>query len=189
MGIFAEFTNAAVGLVKLGPSLDRKQRQEIRDAVGELADELTRALVLAEAYLAGAKNSRDSADLAIYLRDAPNKLMQSFSEYKICGGLYALEDRFDRVFDPTRLSVAAGSLGEFRALIQSLSFGERMVIDDLDGLMAKLRGLADELDATAPGEHDAVRAKIMATMTVEMTRLEDQKKLIKKSMREAFSKM
>ena len=189
MGVLSEFTNAGLNLVKLGPKLDRTQRREMRDAVGELADELNRALVLTETYLAGAKNAGDAGELARHFRDAPNRLMQDFHEYKVCGGLYDLEDRFKRIFDPMKLSVSVGNAGEFTALIQSLSQGERMILDDLDELMQRLRRLADEIDLATPDEYEAVRAKALSTLSVEQERISGHKKLIKKTMREAFSTM
>lgn len=189
MGVLSEFTDAALGLVKVLPQLDRDQRREMRDVIGELADELKRALTLTETYLAGAKNSRDAADLTAYFRNAPNALMQGFSEYKICGGLYGLEDKFRRLVDTTRLSVSAGNLAEIRTLIQSLSYGERMIIDDLDDLVVRLRQLADEVDASAPDEYEVVRAKALATLKVEEVKLGNHRKAIVSSMREAFRKL
>jgi hypothetical protein len=189
MGVLSEFMDAAIGVVKVGPKLDRAQRQEIRDVIGQLADELDRALTLTEAYLAGARNSRDAADMAAYFREAPNKLMQGFNEYKICGGLYALEDRFQRAFDPARLSVSAGNLQQFRRLISSLGYGERMIIDDLDDLMIRLRSLADDIDQAPHDEYAGVRDQVLAVLRLEEVKLRNKKKEIKSSTREAFRQL
>ena len=100
------FFNAAKSIVSLGASTNASCRQDIREIVGKLSDELDRALSLADSYLVGAQFSKDNAELSRYLASVDGTLMTSFNEHHICAGLYQLADKFGQVFDPTRFSVS-----------------------------------------------------------------------------------
>ncbi|HET6764770.1 MAG TPA: hypothetical protein VFH27_13890, partial [Longimicrobiaceae bacterium] len=106
MSTLQAFFSAAKSVISLGATTNAAARKEIRDVVGELADELDRALGMADSYLAGARYSRDDAELVQYLARARGALMDGFHEHHVCAGLYQLADRFGQVFDPTRFSVS-----------------------------------------------------------------------------------
>ena len=99
---FKVFLESAKSIITLGASTNATARQEIRDVVGNLGDELDRALSLTDSYLVGAKFSIDDNELAKYLADVDGKLMGSYFEHHICAGLYHLADKFEQVFDPCR---------------------------------------------------------------------------------------
>ncbi len=189
MGVLSEFGKAIVSIVKFGGKLNKDQREGVRKVVGELADELDRALRLAQFYLEGAKNIRDKNELSEYLRSGSQKLMGSYSEYKICAGLYDLHDRFDQIFDPVKLAVAIGNIDKIHALIDSLSHGERMVIDDLDSLFVSLRDLADELDASSQDEEESLKKEIQVMLKIEHSKLEEHRNTIKETMRQVFDNL
>lgn len=151
---------AAKTIVKLGAATNAACRQDIRDVVGQLADELDRALGLADAYLVGIRFSKDDAEMASYLQSVSSKLMNNFYENHVCAGLYSLADKFEQVFNPTRFSVSIGSKSEIKDLIQHLKDGERAVIDDLNEMVAQLQDYAMQLHAAKPDEIATLKDRI-----------------------------
>ena len=95
MSLVSNFKDLA-GLVKLIPALVKLNatgRQKIRDAVGTVADELIRGLMLVQSRIEGAKVLARSTDkgskaaLQTYMAKTTGKLFDAFSEFKICRGL------------------------------------------------------------------------------------------------------
>ncbi|MGJ8678091.1 MAG: hypothetical protein ACSHX0_11280 [Akkermansiaceae bacterium] len=189
MGVISEFTKSITNIVRIGGKLNNDQRKEIRDLVGELGDELDRAIRLAQFYLEGGKGIRDSLEMSDYLVSGSHKLMGSYHEYKICAGLYALHDRFDQIFDPVKLAISVGSIQKIHDLINDLSHGERMVIDDLDSMFLSLKELANDLQNAAPDEEEGIKNSIKVALKIEHQSLEEHRKRIKMTMREVFDNM
>jgi hypothetical protein len=133
---FKAFLDAAKSIVTLGSSANAAARQDIRDVVGKLGDELDRALSITDSYLVGAKFSIDDVD---------RKLMGSYLEHHICAGLYQLADKFEQVFDPTRFSVSISNYNEIPKLIGELKNGEQVVLDDLSDIANNLRDYSNQL--------------------------------------------
>lgn len=146
---FKAYINAAKAIITVGASTNAAARQEIRDVVGKLGDELERALVITDSYLIGAKFSIDDNELSKYLADVNGKLMNSYYEHHICAGLYHLADKFEQVFDPTRFSVSISNYNEIPRLISELKNGEQVVLDDLTDIANKLRDYSQELNSGA----------------------------------------
>ena len=142
---FKAFLDAAKSIVMLGSSANAAARQDIRDVVGKLGDELDRALSITDSYLVGAKFSIDDAELCKYLADVDGKLMGSYLEHHICAGLYQLADKFEQVFDPTRFSVSISNYDEIPKLIGELKNGEQVVLDDLSDIANNLREYSNQL--------------------------------------------
>lgn len=174
------FFNAVRPIVTLGASTNASCRQEIRDVVGKLSDELDRALLLADSYLAGARYSKDDTELFQYLSQVDSKLMSSFLEHHICAGLYHLADRFDQVFDPTRFSVSVHSYREIPELISHLKNGERAVLDDLDEMARQLKDYASRLRSASPTETDGVKQEIFNAIDYHRHELEKHRKTVKR---------
>ncbi|ALN85536.1 hypothetical protein LC55x_2268 [Lysobacter capsici] len=183
MSTIKAFLEAAKSLVTLGAGANAAARQQIREVTGQLADELDRALSLADSYLVGVRFSRDDHELAAYLYDARSKLMGSYHEHHICAGLYQLADKFGQLFDPTRFSVSLDSYSEIPQLIEHLKNGERAVIDDLDELIGQFQDLAARLDAAPAGQKDDARAAILASADYFRDKLVQQRKQLKSSRR------
>jgi len=136
---FKAFIDAAKSIINLGAATNASARQEIRDVVGKLGDELDRALSLTDSYLVGAKFSVDDTELARYLAEVDGKLMVSYREHHICAGLYQLADKFKQIFDPTRLSVDLTNYSEIPRLINELMNGEQVILDDLHEMANQLK--------------------------------------------------
>ena len=173
------FFDAATSILSLGASTNAACRREIRDVTGKLADELDRALSLADSYLAGVRDPRDDAALVGYLRDAGGALRTLLGENDVCGALYHLADRFAQVFDPTRFSVSVTSHHEIPELIDKLRDGERAVIDDLEEMVGSLRDLAHDLDSAAPEDVKPVRNRILAAVQAHRAEVKAQRAQIK----------
>jgi len=144
---FKAFIDAAKSIITVGASTNAAARQEIRDVVGKLGDELDRALSITDSYLVGAKFSIDDNELSRYLADVDGKLMNSYYEHHICAGLYHLADKFEQVFDPTRFSVSISNYNEIPQLVSELKNREQVVLDDLTDLANKLRDYSLELNS------------------------------------------
>lgn len=164
------FFDAAKAVVSLGASTNAACRQDIRDVVGQLADELDRALVLTDSYLTGARFSKDDQELILYLQSANSKLMSNLYENHVCAGLYHLADKFEQVFQPTRFSVSLQSRSEIPELIRHLKNGERAVLDDLDEMIQQLQAYSYKLQAVAPLDTKTVKDEI--TQAIEYHRVE-----------------
>jgi len=154
------FIDSAKAVVSLGASTNAACRQDIRDIVGQLADELDRALVLADSYLLGVRFSKDDQELGIYLQSASSKMMSNFYENHVCAGLYHLADKFEQVFNPTRFSVSVQSYREIPDLIASLKNGERAILDDLDEMIQQLQNYSYKLGTTSPSDMAVLKEDI-----------------------------
>lgn len=183
------FFDAAKKIVLLGASTNAAGRQEIRDVVGQLADELDRALVLSDSYLVGVRYSRDDQDLIQYLQTASSKLLTSYHEHHVCAGLYQLADKFRQVFDPIRFSVSISSHQEIPALIGQLKNGERAILDDLDEIVAQLQESAYQLSAASSDQRDAVRLGIMNSVLDHRHQLDRHRKKIRTLRRQVIDKL
>ena len=139
------FINVAKPIITLGASMNAAARQEVREVVGKLGDELDRALSLTDSYLVGAKFSIDDNELARYLADVDGKLMGRYQEHHICAGLYHLADKFDQLFDPAKFSVSFSNYNEIPRLIDDLKNGEQVVLDDLTDIVNELRNYSSQL--------------------------------------------
>jgi hypothetical protein len=171
MSTLKAFFAAVKSVISLGAATNANARKEIRDVVGELADELDRALSLADSYLAGARYSRDHAELVQYLGRARGALMDGFHEHHVCAGLYQLADRFRQVFDPTKLSVSMASYRTIPELIDHLKNGERAVSDDLQGMVDEMQDSAAALHAASPEDAEAVRKNALARIDTRRAEL------------------
>jgi hypothetical protein len=105
MKITQDLIDGLVTLIKLGPKLNGKQREDIRKIVGELGDELQRALKMSIIYLEKAQRISDDQEYSTYLSNATGKLLSAFNEFEICSGIYGLHDKFNQAFDPARYSI------------------------------------------------------------------------------------
>jgi hypothetical protein len=134
-------------LVKLIPKLVKLNaagRQKIRDAVGDVADELIRGLNLVQARVEGAKvlarsSSKGSkAALQKYMAETTNKLFAAFSEFKICRGLRETRDEFVRPFALARAAVRVENIRKIDDLLDLLEQDERLIIDEVGPLLKDL---------------------------------------------------
>lgn len=170
---------ALVDILSIGPKVNATSRKEIIDVVGNLTDELDRALAYGESYLTGVRYSIDDAEMVRYLSDAENKLMRSFMEHHVCAGLYHLADRFTQLFDPVKLGVSLENHGEIVALINMLQNGERSVLDELESLVNDMRDYAEKLHNAAPHEVDKVKTSIATCVEYYKGKIASKRKMLK----------
>lgn len=183
------FFSAARSIVTLGAQTNAANRAEIRNVVGGLADQLDRALALADAYLGGALVIKDRRELEIYLVGSYSKILQDFHEYKVCSALYQLADEFKQVFNTKRLSVSVGELAEMKLLIERLRDGERAVIDSLDATMQRLAGLGVELGSTSARKAPDVRRQVVAAVADGRKQIARHRRQVKALTRRITDKM
>lgn len=146
LAIFKELVDWILIIPKL-VKLNATQRQETRDAVGSVADELNRGLELVAIRIEGAKiiasakqrNARN--ELVTYLNHDvwKNELSKAFSEFKICRGLREKRDHFKQLFHPAKAAVRRENRTKVTALFNQLEYDERMIIDEVGSLLTKLR--------------------------------------------------
>ena len=189
MGVIADLKDLISDLLSLGSKVPREGRQDIRDAVGELADELERAINLAIAYVVKAKAIRDKPKLVDHLRNARPELLRECKEYDICKGLYGLEDRFRRTFDPVRHTVEIGELNSIISLISDLRVGERSVIDDLHDMIRSLEGFADNIERSMPHELPGMLERLEVNLDHEQQSLEQKRQDVKRMLRRVIDEM
>jgi hypothetical protein len=181
---FKAFIDAAKAIVTAGASTNATSRQEIRDVVGKLGDELDRAFSITDSYLVGAKFSVDDNELARYLADVEGKLMNSYYEHHICAGIYQLADKFSQVFDPTRFSVAVAHYAEIPRLIDELKRGEQVMLDDLQDMAANLRHYSSSLHAGT-----MTRSQILDAIEYHRKEIDRYRRSVKARRREILQKL
>jgi hypothetical protein len=151
LALFQELTEWILMVPKL-VKLNSKQRQEIRDVVGELADELDRGLQLVKFRVDGAiriatSSSSPPGELDAYLAESEVKLSNSFSEFKICRGIREKRDHFAQLFHPAKASIRTENIGKVERLLGELERDERLIYDEVGPLLNDLR-VAARADAT-----------------------------------------
>ncbi|MNB84854.1 hypothetical protein D3C81_1142320 [compost metagenome] len=181
---FKVFLEATKSIITLGASTNATARQEIRDVVGKLGDELDRALSLTDSYLVGAKFSIDNNELSKYLADVDGKLMSSYYEHHICAGLYHLADKFAQVFDPTRFSVSLSNYSEIPQLVGELKNGEQVVLDDLRDIADKLRDYSSQLYSSK-----MTREQVLAAVEYHREEISRYRQSIKNKKRTLLNKL
>ena len=181
---FKAFIDAAKSIITVGASTNAAARQEIRDVVGKLGDELDRALSITDSYLVGAKFSIDDNELSRYLADVDGKLMNSYYEHHICAGLYHLADKFEQVFDPTRFSVSISNYNEIPQLVSELKNREQVVLDDLTDLANKLRDYSLELNSGSTS-----RDQVLSAVEYHREEVNRYRKKVKSQRRTLLSKL
>lgn len=181
---FKAFLNAAKEIITIGASINAASRYEIRTVIGELGDELDRALLLTDSYLVGAKFSIDDNELSHYLADVNGKLMNSFLEHHICAGLYHLADKFKQLFNPTKFTVSIASFRLIPKLIDELKNGEQVVLDDLQDIVDQLRNYSDSLHAGR-----ITRAEILGAIESHRKEIGRYRQSIKIQRRSILSKL
>lgn len=152
MGILDTFKTLGewVLLIPKMVKLNTDQRQEIRDAVGGIADELTRGLNLVTQRIEGArrialsKEKGAKEELVVYLDENIGKLFEAFSEFKICRGLREKRDHFKQVFHPAKAAVRRENIDQVTHLLYELESDERMIIDEVGPLLNDLRKSANK---------------------------------------------
>jgi len=189
MSTIKAFFDATKAFVSLGATTNATCRQTIRETVGQLADELERALVLADAYLAGVRYAKDDQDLIQYLQGARMKIMTNLTENHVCAGLYQLADRFEQIFDPLRLSLSIGSYHAIPALIQHLKNGERAVLDDLDVIIQQLQDYAARIYTASQADLPALKRELDQSLEGYRTQLSTQRAAIKSLSRQAIDSL
>jgi len=189
MSTLESFLKAGRAFIAAAASTNATCRQEIRDVVGLLSDELDRGLSLADTYLAGARYSADDAALGRYLAEARARISDNLREHQVCAGLYQLADRFEQLFDPVRFSVSIAHLGEIPELIRHLKDGERAVIDDLGAMADDLFDHASRL-AHAPADRlDAVRQDLCAALQSHRHDLDQHRKKVRRLRRRVIDRL
>ncbi len=189
MKIAQDLIEGLVSIIKLGPKLNNQQRAEIRKIVGELGDELQRALKMSIMYLEKAPRISDDQGYSDYLSGATGKLLNAFNEFEICSGIYGLHDKFNQAFDPAKYSVNIGNIQKVHELIDSLSNGEQMVIDGMDKLTEELRNMSWDFDSATGEDKEAIRTQINTYIKLSINSIESDRKSIKNTVREVIKVM
>jgi hypothetical protein len=180
----AQIVKELKSLVVAAAKLNQKERQEIREVVGELLDTLCDGLDMTIVYMNHAKHARDH-ELVEHLLHAREVLRRSFSEFKVCGGLYNLRDRFSRIFDPVRASISVGHIKEIGYLVNDLACGERSILDFLEDRGIWMTEQADKMASMTPGstEWQRARTKLLADLQSHIAVLQDKRNELKRDVR------
>ncbi len=179
MSTLGVFFDAAKAALTLGPKTDAAGRQEIRDVVGQLADELDRALSLADSYLAGVAYAENDLALVQYLQGGHGRLMGNFREHNVYAAMTHLADKFGQVFDPAKFTVSLDSHADIPKLIRHLADHERAVLDDLAGMDQQLQGYAAKLGAANDKQAAALKKDIAKSAEYHRHEFAEQRKKLK----------
>jgi len=161
MSTLQSFFDASKAIFALGPKTDIAGRAQIRTLVDRLAEELDRALSLADSYLAGLGYAEDDLELTQSLQGGYGKLTSHFRDHHIQAAMRHLADQFHQVFDPAKFTVPLAPHAELPTLIEHLADGERAVLDDLAAADRKMQELAGRLEV-GNGKHSVAVRKDLA---------------------------
>lgn len=189
MSAFEDIRRALLDLVTTLPSMNRESRKEIREVILELESELERSINLAVIYLEGTYRIKPEIELIDHLANAPSRLMDTFNQFKICAGIYGLSDKFNQIFDPTRLAVNAGKSQKIANLLQNLMSGERMIIDILRDTTEFLADSANDLRTLSGAEFNERRDQLQGRIELEVKELKSQIKLVRSTVKDVLVKM
>lgn len=181
---FKTFIDLAKSIIEIGAKANASARADIRNAVGELGDELDRALSIADSYLIGAKFSEDDHKLARHLACIDGTLMNSYHEHQICVALDHMADRFKQTFDPAKFSVSLSRFNEIQKLIEELKNRERVVLDDLSEITDQLRDISSQLL-----DGDISRKEVLESVERHRNTIGDYRKEIKNKRRELLDNL
>jgi hypothetical protein len=174
-----------VNLVLKMPDMNAQNRQQVRDAVGTVADELIRGLGLVRSRIEGAKVLARSSDrkaaamLQTYMAETEAKLFDAFSEFKICRGLRETRDRFVRPFDLAKASVRMQSRETIDSLLNELEQDERMIIDEVGPLLDELKKAAGKKKPT----------QFLSLADAKIEDIQKREKRLRKLARDVIDKM
>lgn len=183
MSSIDRFLKTSKELLSWASNLQTREKEELIQIVGGLADELNRSLTLFTVYLDGIRINPDDR-LAGYLRTGRGRVLQSFREFEICGDLYSLHSRFGSLLDPATLSVNVANIGSIGKLIQDLASGERFIYGALDHDFSTLEGFASRMESalgqTEPGEQlRTLRSELNQTVDTMVETLRSQQREIR----------
>jgi hypothetical protein len=142
LGLFKEFTELLP--TKL-ISKNSDMRKEVVDVVSDLADELSRGLELAILRMQGAKQLDSDQELIDYLSNSGHVLVSLHSEFKICKGLRNLRAKETTIFDKPSYAVDVSNRERIKSLLSEMEKDERLIYDELGGLLQDGYGLAQRL--------------------------------------------
>lgn len=137
------FKDWAIKFIPAAINKNREMREEIRAIIGDMADDINGGLHIIIMRLRAAKRLDNRQEFVDYLNNSEGEIFRSFSEFRVCAGIRNLEDRFKRLFDPTRTAVDLSNVSEIQDLIVSLESHERLIFDMLSGNMNRIRDAAN----------------------------------------------
>lgn len=185
MAIISDFVDSVKGIILWGVKANKTSRAEMRETVMVLYQELNDAIFLVVIYLQRARGIEDDGQLAEHLTGLRSKLLRFCKEFHICGSLYELCDRFDRLFDPMSKSIEVGEGENIRRLLNSLRDRERSILDHISDTLYLLEGKAADL---RNGRVEA-RVEIMELIVETIDKLKKAQKSIKNASRKIVDTM
>jgi len=189
MDIFEVLREALVKAVARLPKLNRENRKIIRETILLLQAELERALTMAMYYLDGASRIKEKQELIEHLSLAPQKLLESYNQYKICSGIYGLADEFKEAFTSLPGALDIQSIESVKSLITSLAGGENMVVDGLRNTTLLLADCANELVLLDGDEYENKKREVLARVSLERANIRNRIDWFEKSIADILKMM
>jgi len=189
MDIFDMLREALIKAVTRLPKLNRENRKLIRETILLLQAELERALTMAMYYLDGAARIKGKPELIEHLSMAPQKLLESYNQYKICAGIYGLADEFNEVFTSLPGAIDIQSIESVKSLITSLAGGENMVVDGLRNTTLLLADCANELANLDGDEFEIKKREVLSRVGLERANIRNRMEWFEKSINDILKLM
>jgi hypothetical protein len=189
MSLLEEIRTNLRDLVAALSNLNSQNRKELRETILLLEHEIDRSIVLCNLYIDGAARIKPKSELIDYLSMAPQTLLDSFNQYKICAGLYDLEDRFKMIFSTLRGSIAVGSMSKISGFVGNLAQGERFVIDGVRDLTEIMAEAGRDLSSLSGAAFEDRRGQLLLQLELERKELSGQMKLLRQTVRDIIKRM
>lgn len=123
------FKTWLLGSITTLTKLNKTQREEIRNIVGSLQDELVKGLNLMKTRFQEAKLIDNLPGMKVFINQSDSFIFSQFEQHKICKNLVDLEDRLKALFDPMKGSIKVGHIKETTDLISTLHEHERVIFE------------------------------------------------------------
>ncbi len=189
MLLLDKIINALSDLVVTLPKKNHQNGQEIRDVVLSVQTEMERAIELSILYIDGTKRIQPEQEFILHLQGASSSLINSYNEFKICAGLYALADRFNEVFSTIKGSIDLAQVSTVENLIRDLASGESLVVDGLRGITEKMYQYGSALSVLSGDEFNNKRTEVIDRLDLEVQSMRAQLNVFRQSVRDILRLM
>jgi hypothetical protein len=125
-------------------NLNKREREDFRNTIAGFKDELDKGLTLVIHRIKGGINIAESGEkgrkqkLIDYHNDTPMKLMETFSEFKICQGLRNKRDHLEQLLNPAKFAIRVSKTSEVKGLLSALQSDEYVILEEVSDAMTEL---------------------------------------------------
>jgi len=124
-----------------------------------------------------------------HLSLAPQKLLESYSQYKICSGIYGLADEFREVFSSLPGAIDIESIESVKSLVASLAGGENLIVAGLRSTTLLMADYANELVPLEGDDYENKKVEVLSLVRLERANIRNRLDWFEKSITDILKMM